>query len=310
MLKKHLQYELWKNCEHNCKFCYNQGIKYNPKDKWKVLDKCVHDITCKTSYDTISFIGGELFGYEYDETKYELYHIARLLNEKFDSGQLKQLNLTASLIYENEYDNLIDLLDTLNQHIEHINILTSYDTIGRFKDLTEERNWFMNIQSLKIGYPTININCTTIITGDLIDKYLNNDFKFEYLTNLNNIDSIYLKLPQLPYMIKSKKEMNTKLPNFFPTKNQFIKFLEKIQTDNSELWNCLFNIEKRADTLIMVMPDGNLIKQKRNKENNIEFMSDKDYILPCGHQSIYAPFIDSDDCALCIKQIMGENNED
>jgi len=306
---KTVQYELWKTCEHKCKFCYNALLKNMP-DTDKVLLKAYEDIKTRQDVNIYSFIGGELFGSQYNKHKDAFNQMIRYLNEQMIYNEnIKKVYFTCSLMSELEHNNLVSELSFFdNKNLEKITILTSYDTIGRFKNLPEEREWFLNLQSLKLGYPTININCSIILTEDFMKRYLNGAFKFEHLTNQNNVDSFFLKLPQLPYGINDKAEL--KLPDFFCKRETFIQFLKKLQKDNSELWGSLFNIEKRADEFIMQLPNGEIITQYRDKSTKLEYMSEYDLILPCGHQSVYIPFIDSNDCAMCIKQLMEEQNED
>ena len=114
--------------------------------------------------------------------------------------------------------------------------------------------------------------------------------------------ALFIKLCAGPEgMYSSKQETNAELGNFFPKRNEFIKFLIKIQEESPELYDKLFNIKYRADTLYCVYK-GKIEEIHRDKETILEsYNPEIDHIMNCGHLSIYNCYIDSDKCALCDK---------
>jgi hypothetical protein len=164
-------------------------------------------------------------------------------------------------------------------------------------------------------YPDILFNITTILTGDLIDKYLNDEINFENMMEEYHT-KFFFKQCGNPYIHKTKQDMNDVLPNFFPTRQKFLEFLIKFkEQETPEMWDKLFNIYYRADNLYRNFNDDNehMVEFVRDKSNSIEhskFLEDPSLldtvILKCGHMNSYQAYIDTDDCVLCDKKMIEE----
>ena len=71
-----------------------------------------------------------------------------------------------------------DLWDTIGRisNKGKLWICTSYDTSGRFHTAKMLEQWKYNMKELKTRFPEVNINTTTILTGDFIKKYMSGEF--------------------------------------------------------------------------------------------------------------------------------------
>ena len=119
------------------------------------------------------------------------------------------------------------LLDIFKKNIDKVWLLTSYDTLGRFHTDKMLKNWQFNMLNIKKLYPNINLNTTIILTGDFIEKYLNNEINLKLFSKTYQT-SLFFKVCSLPKgKYKTKIEMNKCNGNFFPDRSTFIKFLIK-----------------------------------------------------------------------------------
>lgn len=306
-MKKQLQFELWRECNSKCKFCYLGRANNITPDEIKIrnLDNVMNimsDLSIYEEYDTIAFIGGEFFQGQMnnEEVRIKFFNLMKYTAQLLNDGIIKHVWMYATLTIGDQRD-LYDTLKIFENTKGDFWILTSYDTIGRFHTQKMEDNWSYHMKNIHTLYPNIQFNITTIITGDLIEKYLNNTFSFKSLEK-DYHSSLFIKLCALPEkMYKNKQEANDVIGNFFPTRESFLKFLIKIKKEDGELYDKLFNIKYRADTLYCEY-EGEITEMTRNKENGLEsFNPNIDHIMDCGHLSLYSPYIDSNKCALCDK---------
>ena len=310
---KQIQFEIWTQCNSKCTFCYlgkrNNSTSNEKKIKnLKNIYERICDLSLYKEYDTVAFIGGEFFQGQLkdNEVKNWFFKLAEKVNELLSLGYIKKVWYCATLTEERPND-LYLLLKIFEKNINNVWILTSYDTLGRFHTQKMLDNWKDNMFTLKTLYPTINLNTTIILTGDFIEKYLMEEIDLEYFKHIYKT-SLFFKVCSLPKAkYKTKQEMNNKIGNFFPKRATFIKFLIKFkQTEHKELWDKLFNIAYRADTLVCEH-DNKLIQSNRNKNNYMElYDKNYDYILKCCHLSTYCPYLDSDACVLCDKNKIEE----
>lgn len=308
---KQLQFELWKECNNNCTFCYlgKDNLFTSKEKKLENINKALKVISNKEiykEYDTLGFIGGEFFqGQLQDiEVHNKFLELFKKVKDLMIEGLVRELWICATLTIGNQKD-LHDILDLFKDVEGKIWILTSYDTLGRFHTNKMLETWEDNIRILHEKYPFVLLNTTTIITGDLIQRYLDNEFTFKDLSKKYNT-SFFIKLcagPETWYI--SKEDTNNKLGEFFPKRKEFLKFLSKFKRqEDSELWDKLFNIKYRADTLLTEYHEEDKIVS-RDKETKLEtYNPEIDHIMKCGHLSIYNCYLDSDRCALCDKENM------
>ena len=203
----------------------------------------------------------------------------------------------------------IDLIDDKTK----LWILTSYDSIGRFHTPKMLETWQYHMKNIHNLYPEIKLNTTSILTGDFIEKYLNDnidikEFKATYHTNL------FLKTTVKPGHLShlSKQEINDKIGNFFPTQERFQEFLFTFyMREGAEEYHNLFSNDLRADEVrknynIDTKRNIKFIRDKQTLEETIDLIDEHIDNLSCGHSTIYQCYVDSDDCCICNKQEIGE----
>lgn len=305
-MDKILQFELWQECNNGCKFCYLGYQKESAKEKIKSIDFTLEkisnlDLYTKQGYNIISFIGGEFFqGQMKDPAVYSKF--MELIDKTiwlYDNGYIYAIWLMLTLTSKVN-NQLIEVLDKLKGR--RVWIATSYDTKGRFHN-SGQSNWIESMDYIKSNYPGFRFNITSILTKDLITRYLNSEFSFKYFINRYNCE-FFLKQCGVPGSYENKEECNKHLPWFFPTRSEFLKFLVKFKREESDLmWDKLFNIHYRADTLYRYELNG-LIPDQRNKDEDriISIDCTENYdIASCGHLKSYQGYSDCDACVLCDK---------
>ena len=199
-----LQFEIWNECNNNCKFCSNKFV-YNITDeeKLKNIDIVINrikngDIIGK--YQRIGFIGGEFFQGQLrnQKVKNRFFELVDISNDLLENNGFNQVWFTATLISENQ-DDLWLTIDRINQK-NKIWICTSYDTIGRFHTDKLLNQWKYNMKEIKRRYPEVNINVTSILTEDFIKKYLSGEFNLKNM--LKEFDCTwYFKPPMIPSLM-------------------------------------------------------------------------------------------------------------
>jgi len=321
MRGKQLQFELWQECNSRCKFCYLAHDNCYTSDKIKIdsikmaYDK-ISDLSLYPEYSTISYLGGEFFQGQMKskEVKEEFMNLIDKTVWLLNNEYIDTVWIYATLTIGDQKD-LYETLEKFKGHKGNLWILTSYDTIGRFHTKKMEDNWSYHMKQIHKLYPDILFNITTILTGDLIDKYLNDEINFEKMMEEYHT-KFFFKQCGNPYIHKTKQDMNNVLPNFFPTRQKFLDFLIKFkQQESPEMWDKLFNIYYRADNLYRNFNDENehMVEFVRDKDTSIEhskYLEDPSLlntvILPCGHMNSYQAYIDTDDCVLCDRQMIEE----
>lgn len=306
-MNKILQFELWEECNNHCSFCYlgSDNKKSNNKSKLDSIEFTINrisnlDLYTKDGYDIISYIGGEFFQGQMNDIVYDKF--LELIDKTiwlYDNKYIRSIWIMLTMTEKMNHQ-LIEVLNLLKD--KSVWIATSYDTKGRFhKD--GEFNWNSSMKYIRSEYPHFNINITSILTKDLINKYLSDEFSFKYYLDSYNCE-FFLKQCGVPGIYKNKSECNKYLPWFFPTRSEFLKFLTKFKSEESGLmWDKLFNIHYRADTLYRYVLNG-LVADERNKEDDRISSIDcqENYnIASCGHLKCYQGYSDCDGCVLCDK---------
>ena len=227
---------------------------------------------------------------------------------KLNEGKIDEVWICATLTIGDQ----ADLFETINKFNDKskVWILTSYDTVGRFHTDAMKQKWLSNLAKVRETYPDIKINITSILTGDFIDKYLNNTLDLFEISNKYNT-AIFLK-PTCPIdrdetKKYSKEETNKIIPNFFPTREQFISFLYQYRSNESDfMYDKLFNMKYRSDYLFR-FDDDEMHCSHRLKDTHQE-VYDKNatdsMVNECGHSTQYNIYLDSDECAVCDKEMI------
>ena len=275
-----LQFELWKQCSMNCKFCYNNGIKFK-RDKIKSMQQALEVINSEeiNKYDTIGFISGEFFNGEISSLEEHIlfYKLINKIIDLLKADKLKRCLITSSLMYSDN-TKLIEFCDCLKEaHIENkFMICTSYDMIGRF-DASKLKNWQTNMYLLKSLYPDLKLHVEMIVTEFFLKSILNdklnlNDFKKKY-----NCEVDYI-VPFIGYgkKHKTKQDLENILPGFFPRRETFLEFLSYVYENNIfSLQNLkdFININLHSDTVYMSFDDETVVKiDNRHKLENKDFI--------------------------------------
>ena len=341
--KKSLQFELWESCNNHCKFCYlGENNLFTPvRLKIKAVEDAynfISDPEKMVSYNTLSYLGGEFFQgqLETPELKEKFFKLMKKTAELQVSGQIREFWLLCTLTIGNQKD-LYDSLDIMNNEyikagkpelMEQVWIVTSYDTIGRFHTQKMEDNWKFHMKNLYETYPGIKFNTCMILTQDLITKYLNDEFSFHEYEKIYH-SALFFKQPS-PGSTKipnkdihswsvegrriAKQIMEKALPGFFPKREDFLKFLIKFKQDCPELYDHLFNINYRADDLYRNMNDeeeGHRMQYNHRNKKNLSEIAEGDPTLneintKCGHLLNYTAYLDSDECCLCDRDLIGD----
>ena len=312
-----IQYELWRECNCNCTYC-TLGFDNHKTDnelKLQSMQTAIDEMKNfePNEHQTVGFIGGEFFQGQLNtpEIKSKFMELIKVANDLLNNHLVKDLWLNASLLIGNQKDlyEAIDLIDDKTK----LWILTSYDSIGRFHTPKMLETWQYHMKNIHNLYPEIKLNTTSILTGDFIEKYLNDnidikEFKATYHTNL------FLKTTVKPGHLShlSKQEINDKIGNFFPTQERFQEFLFTFyMREGAEEYHNLFSNDLRADEVrknynIDTKRNIKFIRDKQTLEETIDLIDEHIDNLSCGHSTIYQCYVDSDDCCICNKQEIGE----
>ena len=321
-----IQYELWRECNCNCTYC-TLGFDNHKTDnelKLQSMQTAIDEMKNfePNEHQTVGFIGGEFFQGQLNtpEIKSKFMELMDKSRWLLDNDYIENVWINVTLTIGNQND-LYDVLKRFEGHKGNLWLLTSYDTLGRFHSQKMLDNWDYHMKNIHKLYPEIKFNITTILSEDCIDKYLNDKLSFKKMMEEYHC-SLFFKVPALQKeFYKSNKEMNNAIGHFFPTRDLFLEFLTTFrQTEHPDLWNKLFNIAYRADTLYC-QENGDDIEITRNKDNdymeiiidnttNKQLIRDKekqmDYIMDCGHLSTYNSYVDEDGCAICDKLMIEE----
>ena len=312
-----IQYELWRECNCNCTYC-TLGFDNHKTDnelKLQSMQTAIDEMKNfePNEHQTVGFIGGEFFQGQLNtpEIKSKFMELIKVANDLLNNHIVKDLWLNASLLIGNQKDlyEAIDLIDDKTK----LWILTSYDSIGRFHTPKMLETWQYHMKNIHNLYPEIKLNTTSILTGDFIEKYLNDnidikEFKATYHTNL------FLKTTVKPGHLShlSKQEINDKIGNFFPTQERFQEFLFTFyMREGAEEYHNLFSNDLRADEVrknynIDTKRNIKFIRDKQTLEETIDLIDEHIDNLSCGHSTIYQCYVNSDDCCICNKQEIGE----
>ena len=312
-----IQYELWRECNCNCTYCTLGFDNHKTENELKLqsMQTAIDEMKNfePNEHQTVGFIGGEFFQGQLNtpEIKSKFMELIKVANDLLNNHIVKDLWLNASLLIGNQKDlyEAIDLIDDKTK----LWILTSYDSIGRFHTPKMLETWQYHMKNIHKLYPEIKLNTTSILTGDFIEKYLNDnidikEFKATYHTNL------FLKTTVKPGHLShlSKQEINDKIGNFFPTQERFQEFLFTFyMREGAEEYHNLFSNDLRADEVrknynIDTKRNIKFIRDKQTLKETIDLIDEHIDNLSCGHSTIYQCYVDSDDCCICNKQEIGE----
>lgn len=288
-----VQFQLWRDCDCGCDFCYNKGLGNSDKVKSLnfIIDKIKND-PIVSLYNEVGFIGGETFGKELSEDIKPLFFtLMKLVIEKLKSNQFKKVYLTTALLFK-DLSGLFQTIDLFKENnlIDKILICTSYDTKYRFKNENSKKLWENNMYRLHEAYPQLLIHTQTILTGNFINQVLSGNFnivEFEnkYQTSLDFIE------PSCNTKDENIDDFNKKMPEFFPKRKDFIKFLHYIVENNQTDINRLLNPDLHSDLLFVEFDDQpyEIVGRRKNGDNTLVKYCEK-----LGRKIMFSRYFDVD----------------
>ena len=290
-----IQFELWPDCNNGCEYCYLKGtqrvtsLEFKRNSILKTIEVLNNPETFK-EYNAVGLIGGELFdGQVSQELNKEWFALFDLLNELLETNKIKEVWLATALLYNNP----INLYQCLSCFFEKnynsnqcIRICTSYDTVGRFRNIQKEELWLNNIKALKEDFSFVEVHIQTILTQDTIEKLIENPNYFDFITKYSTIDFRYPSISRKDCPtatgIKDYRSMMLKRLDQFPKKffiedrSLFLKFLKFFYKKYGlqKVQNLIHQPEMRSRNLTIFVENTNI----EDRWNDT-----RDVYLPCGH---------------------------
>ena len=253
MSRRFIQYNMWKNCRNHCEFCFNRGYKTSDtKDKIRILDFVINQLNLSEtdSYNEIGFIGGEFFDNQLDDptVKEKFYHMFEICKDRINRGVLDKICVATSLIFDPNRQ-LIPFIDFLKKLgiLQYTLFCTSYDLKYRFHSEQDLKIWEENMLEIPKLLDGKTIHTEIIISQFLIDAV--NEGKFDFLEFCKKFNtSIDFIEPTFTDYFDTREEFITALPDFFPKRREFIKFIKKYSDLGIIDLDRFLSIKLRSDT--------------------------------------------------------------
>lgn len=223
-----LQYELWKDCNYNCGYCFNQCIP-KVRNKLEAIDYAIDSLNSKNipEFSSIGLMGGEFFGGQLDTpaVKAKFYELVELIIKKL--GASGRFLITTALMSKDTHD-WFEFCKFVHAHGYDKNTLvcTSYDRLYRFKGNTEHY-WYDTLKESQRRYPDMKFHVEMILTGYLVDDLLANP---RYIAELSDKFGarIDFNIPYVPYCSNvTKAEFDKLVPGFLPERKKFLELLKR-----------------------------------------------------------------------------------
>lgn len=326
------QWEVWSYCGSNCKFCYlgtenRVHVKERQLTSLNDLDKAIDNLDFN-KYNNISLIGGEFFQGQLNDPEIhdKFFDVIKKIFKLYQNKKIGSIWITATLTLGDQ-KHLYELLDlaesmkimpNINYGASGLWICTSWDAEGRFHKPAMKENWEYHMKNMKKLYPWVKLNTTIILTEPLLDLYLNGEFSPKKFMQEFDTALFYKQcgIPNTNFAddgksfdecwLTTKQDLNKKFGfTFFPHRDKFLKFLSKYYAEDFDTFERLFNIKFRADELHRNFNsedhDTTIVRAKDGitPEENVQQ-------LPCGHIYNYAPYVDSNKCCICDREIIKE----
>lgn len=304
-----MQFELWKQCNNFCDFCYlGDENKFVPKQtklkNMKKVNAAIDNYFSKNfeQIQAIGFLGGEFFQGQMDDQKIKdtFYALCEKCFKLIDEDRIRDFWCYCTLTIGDEQDlyTLVELFDKVVKDKEkhHFWIQVSYDARGRFNQPGKFENWNYHMLNLQ-KYPFIRFNITSIMTEAFLQAVLKDEVNLtEFQKKYKN--HFFLKQANLIGNM-TKAEVIEKFDWFFPKRKTYLEFLNKISKENPDIFRELLDITLRSDFMFnsLEFQDDEINPDIRNKETWEEtgmIVNKK-----CGHSALYQCYSDSDACCLC-----------
>lgn len=250
-----LQFNLWKDCNNNCEFCFYRGHKLLSNEKKissiNFVKERLLDLEESDFYNEIGFIGGEFFDNQIEDesVKKAFYELFDILKDKRERGKLDRIYITTNLIFDSN-----KLLRPFLDYLKELNLLditllcTSYDLKYRFHNEKALQYWQDNMINLSKDYNTM-IHTEIIVTQAFIDAVMNGSFNIEDFCNKYNTRIDYIE-PSSGFYFYDKKECEKEVKDFFPKREDFLNFIRYTAIDNDWIDLTKFlSMRIRSDTL-------------------------------------------------------------
>lgn len=269
-MKDFIQFVLWNECRTGCLFCLNRYQK--PIDKLKVISFVKQKLNTDEVKNEIDFglMGGEFFDNQLDNktVKQEFYELFPIIKQRIDEKRIGRLLITTALIFDRNKQ-LVDFLEYLKSLdlIKYTVLCTSYDTIYRFRNENAKKIWDDNMKFLKAEYPDLRLHTEIIVTKNFIEAVLNGEFdivKFKkyYHTAVDYID------PMADKVYFPKERVIKELPEFFPSENLFLQFLQYVYENDLVDWSTFLQMNVRANHSYAVCDGEILLQDNRRTDKN------------------------------------------
>ena len=263
-----MQFELWKDCKNNCKFCFNKCLP--DIDKIDNLDYIISKLNdvFSDNFNEIGFIGGEIFDDQLKDKEVhdKFYQMFSIVISKAQANKIKKIYITSSLLFSDlAYLNEFLIIMQKSNVLDKMLLCTSFDTVGRFHTKEHLQLWKTNMKWLKTNFPILTLHTEIIVTQDFIEQVLSEKFDIIKFQNEYSTTIDYLE-PNTGSYYSGKEEFNRNVPKFLPRRADFIKFLHKtcIKDKSIELFK-LFSKKIRSDMLYLVYGNAHIeIKGRRN----------------------------------------------
>lgn len=236
MSLNNIQFELWKNCTNGCDFCFNKGLPISFRDdKVRILKEVRYRLVRLNYdfYDKIGFIGGELFGnqLENEEVFKEFYKLFELCIYLLQDKKINQINFTSNLLAEDN-SKMWQILDLIKVSglLNKFELCTSWDSLYRFKD-NRFGFWHMNMKYIKENYPDLQTHIEILPTQDFCEKCLSGEFDYNTFKETYQSAIDYSDLNS-GFYYKDKFEMDKEVPDFFPKRSTFLKWVKRGLAEN------------------------------------------------------------------------------
>lgn len=242
-----IQFELWKNCCHNCDFCFNIYSKTSTqKDKRRILRNTRYILETKdlSKYCRVGYIGGELLDpRQFDDRLLPMFKdLIQYTAEILDKYPQITFYITTALLFEDlsivEY--LADFISKQPSK-DRWYICTSFDTCGRFHNEEQLNLFYRNMRFLQ-KYD-LNIHVEVLPTQHFIETVLADKFNPREFEKEFNCKLDYSDLNSGFYW-KDKFDMQKDVPYFFPKRADFIRFLKKCYAEDLATYKeiCYYDI--------------------------------------------------------------------
>ena len=305
-----MQFELWKQCNNFCDFCYlgDQNIFVSEETKLENLTKVNKVVdeyfdTHSEQIKAIGFLGGEFFQGQINTPAIRegFYGLCEKCFKLIDEDRIRDFWCYCTLTIGDQKDlyDLVDLFDkTIKDKEKHkFWIQVSYDSQGRFNKPGKFENWNKHMLNLQ-NYPFVRFNVTSIMTESFLQEVLSGKLNLTEFKNKYK-NHFFLKQANLIGNM-TKPEILEKMPWFFPKRKTYLDFLHKLKEENPFEFGELLNISLRSDFMYNSLEDqakddvSPYIRNKETWEETGMFINPK-----CGHIDLYQCYSDSDACCLC-----------